>query len=94
MDTTITMYVLVALIGALISYLSLRLTKEKKIEKDAVILATVITKLDNIIANVEVIKDDIKDQAKWNSGTIERLAKVEESAKQAHKRITEIEGSG
>ena len=90
MGTSISMYLLVALISALISYLGLRFIKDKQIEKSATTLATVLTKLDNIIADVKEIKVDLKDQKKWNNEFTERLAKVEESAKQAHKRISEL----
>ena len=93
MEATILMYFFVALIGASISYLSFRFSKDRKIAKDATVLATIETKLDHIIAEVGVIKRDVKMQEKINSELTERVAKVEESAKQAHKRITELKES-
>ena len=90
MDTTVTLYALIALMSALIGYFGFRLVKDKKTEKDATVLATVIEKLDNIIKNVENIRLDLKAEEKARGELAERLTRVEESAKQAHKRINDL----
>ena len=66
------------ILGSLLSYCGIRLTKNKKIEQDAAVLATVLTKLDNIIKTVEEIKQDFKIQEKMNFEFEKRLVKVEE----------------
>ena len=90
MDDSISTYLLVAIFGAVSSYFGNRLIKDKKIEKDATVLATVLTKLDNIIKAVEEIRFEMKNQEKTNRDLESRLAKVEVSAKEAHRRIGEL----
>jgi len=93
MNSSISTYLLVAIFGALSSYFGNRLVKDKKIEKDATVLATVLTKLDNIIKAVEEIRFEVKLQEKTNRDLESRLAKVEVSAKEAHRRINELRAS-
>ena len=93
MNNSISTYLLVAIFGAISSYFGNRLVKDKKIEKDATVLATVLTKLDNIIKAVEEIRFEVKLQEKTNRDLESRLAKVEVSAKEAHRRINELRGS-
>lgn len=51
---------------------------------------TVLSDLGYIKANTEEIKAEQKEQRKTNIELITRLTAVEESAKQAHKRIDEL----
>ena len=94
MNASFSSYLLVGLVGAISSYFGIRLTKDKKIEKDASVLATVLTKLDNIIKTVEEIRVELKVQERMNLEFGERLAKVELSAEHAHRRISEVRGDG
>lgn len=48
-------------------------------------------KLDEIARNIVEIKEDIRLQKKEVQGLAERMARVEESAKQAHHRLDRIE---
>lgn len=48
-------------------------------------------KLDNIAKNVDDIRLDIKDFNKTINGLSERVSRVEQSTKQAHKRIDSLE---
>lgn len=94
MDTSISSYLLVALIGGAVSYLGLRFTKDKKIQQDAAVLATVLTKLDNIIKTVEEIRLEMKNQEKTNGGFSVRLTVVEESMKQLRVEFKELKANG
>jgi len=90
MENSMSTYLLVAIFGVLSSYFGNRLIKDKKIEKDATVLATVLVKLDNIIKTVEEIRFEVKVQEKTNRELESRVAKVEMSAKDAHRRISEL----
>ena len=52
--------------------------------------ATVLTEIGYIKANTDEIKAEQREQRKTNTELVTRLTAVEESAKQAHKRIDEI----
>ncbi|WP_195970398.1 hypothetical protein [Clostridium thermobutyricum] len=62
--------------------------QESQETKEQTILST---KLDYISKNIDDIKVDLRARAKENAELKERLIKVEESTKSAHKRIDEIE---
>lgn len=65
-------------------------TEKKDIQTDAAQLTTVIVKLENISTGITEIKTEmtnVKNDIKENR---ERIIKLEESAKQAHRRIDEI----
>ena len=94
MDTSISSYLLVAVLGGILSYLGLRLTKDKKIQQDAAVLATVLTKLDNIIKTVEEIRLEMKNQEKTNGSFSIRLTVVEESMKQLRADFQELKANG
>lgn len=53
---------------------------------------TILSELGFIKGGVEDIKAEQREQRKTNTQIVERLAGVEASAKQAHKRIDTIEG--
>lgn len=74
-----TISVLIALIGCFVGLAGWLSGREKKLSNDAEWKGKVDTKLDHIIgttSDIPIIKD--------------RLTQVEESSKQAHKRIDEI----
>lgn len=56
-------------------------------------ITTLIVKLENIADGVNEIKSDMKNIRSDIETLRERLVKVEQSAKQAHRRIDKIEGS-
>lgn len=64
-------------------------TKDDKLE--ATQLTSVIVKLENIGTGVTEIKSEIKSVKEDTKKNSERLTRVEESAKQAHKRLDTIE---
>lgn len=94
MDKTTVIYLLAALIGALISYLGFRFIKDQRNKEEVATLATIGAQLERISIDVREIKHDIKAQERVNSELFQRLVKVEESAKQAHKRINELKIKG
>lgn len=53
--------------------------------------ATILTEIGYIKANTEEIKAEQKEQRKTNMEVMTRLASVEASAKQAHKRLDGLE---
>ena len=78
-------------LGFVISFLTLSRDKEKDIRSDAEKQATINVKLDNINTGVQSLHTDIKAEQKARAELSERVTRVEESTKQAHRRIDEIE---
>ena len=86
------------IIGAAIGILGYQRTKKKDTREDtreaqahATKQTLVETKLDYLIKGVDDIRLDIKAQDRKIQDTIERVIRVEESAKSAHKRIDGLE---
>lgn len=78
--------------GMIITYLTFMRGRDKSIRHDAQETAKISTKLDHISAGVDTIRIDLKSNEKEINRVAERVTRVEESAKQAHKRIDKIEG--
>lgn len=66
-------------------------SKETDTKEDAKNDATLLTEIGYIKANTDEIKSEQKEQRKTNIELISRLTSVEESVKQAHKRIDRID---
>ncbi|MFJ5625459.1 hypothetical protein ACIQD3_22780 [Peribacillus loiseleuriae] len=79
--------VLCAIIGAALSFLTFNRNRDKGVKNDASESAVIRTKLDNINSGVESIRIDIKANERRVSELSERVIRVEESSKQAHKRL-------
>lgn len=62
----------------------------KDAEEDATQMATVLTELKNIMDGISDIKKEIIDVKNDVKVDRDRITRLEESAKQAHKRIDEI----
>ena len=77
------------MLGFIISFLTLSRDKEKDIRSDAERQGTINEKLDNINRGVQSLHTDIKAEQKARTSLSERVTRVEESTKQAHKRMTE-----
>ena len=73
-------------------YVAMRRNQKTDTETTARSDATVLTEIGYIRANTDEIKAEQKEQRKVNTEVITRLTAVEESAKQAHKRIDRNEG--
>ncbi len=96
---TIEIGVLIAIFGLVISFMGYQLNKQKQqtdyqkgVKKDATREAVIETKLDNISNGVDSIRIDLRANERQIGALGERVTRVEESAKQAHKRIDNYEG--
>jgi septal ring factor EnvC (AmiA/AmiB activator) len=78
----------------LIGLLTFKRERDNEVRSDASESAVIKTKLDNISRGVESIQIDIKANEKRVSDLSERVIRVEESSKQAHKRIDKLENQG
>lgn len=71
-------------------YLAFFRNKTKDTQEEAKNDATLLTEIGYIKANTDEIKAEQKEQRKTNLDFLARLTAVEESVKQAHKRIDEM----
>ena len=83
--------VVCGVLGLFIGFLTFKRERDKGIQSDASDQAVIKTKLDNINAGVESIRIDIKANERRVSELSERVIRVEESTKQAHKRLDHVE---
>ncbi|MEK4715324.1 hypothetical protein [Sporosarcina sp. FSL K6-5500] len=81
-----------AIIGMLIGYFTFQRNRDKEIRSNASEDAVVRTKLDHISVGVHSIQLDLDKSSMRMSEVSDRVIRVEESAKQAHKRIDKIDG--
>lgn len=86
--------VIVAVSGLLVSYLAYQLNRTKEVKSDSQESAEVKAALSYIRSGVDDIKIDLKANEKQMAQIAERVTRVEESAKQAHKRIDSVEKGG
>ncbi|TQR17779.1 hypothetical protein [Psychrobacillus soli] len=75
------------MIGLFIGLLTFRRNRDKDVKADAAKTAVIETKLDTISNGVESIRMDLKANEKQMDVIAERVARVEESSKHAHKTI-------
>ncbi|MFJ6268065.1 hypothetical protein [Lysinibacillus xylanilyticus] len=88
----IEMSLLFGAIGALLGVIGVIVTMKKDSKNQGAVEASISSKVDYIARGVDDIRLDLKDQARKIEAHNERLVRVEESAKQAHKRIDKVEG--
>ncbi|GAB6170094.1 hypothetical protein JCM1393_25540 [Clostridium carnis] len=88
---TISIGLACTLLGAIISYLSFQRNKNKDIRAETREDAETKAKLDYISRGVDDIKLDNKQRDREMSKMNDRLIRVEESCKSAHKRIDNFE---
>lgn len=86
--------VLCTVVGILITILTFTLNRDKQVKSEASESAVIRTKLDNISLGVESIRIDIKANEQRTNELTERVIRVEESSKQAHKRLDNFEQKG
>lgn len=89
---TIELTILIAVLGLLISYQTYQLNKNKDSKSDVKQNARIESQLDAIGKGVDDIRIDLKANEKNIAHLSERVTRVEESSKQAHKRIDQMEG--
>lgn len=88
---TIELGALVAVLALAVSYLAYQLNKSKEIKNDSQQSAEVKAELGYIRKGVDDIRIDLKANERQMIQLGERITRVEESSKQAHKRIDNIE---
>lgn len=94
---TVELSILISIASIIIAFLGYQLNKQKQqtehqknVKNDATREAVIETKLDNIGNGVENIRIDLRANAREIGALGERVTRVEESSKQAHKRIDAI----
>lgn len=80
----------IAIGSFVIGYFTFRKNRDKDIEKDARNSAKISAKLDHISGGVDSMRVDLKSSEHRISEINDRVIRVEESTKQAHKRIDEV----
>lgn len=65
-------------------------SEEKETKEETTHMTEVVVKLNMVLESLQEIKDENKESRKEIAELRERCVKAEESAKQAHKRITEL----
>lgn len=91
---TISIALICTIAGVSISYLTFQRNKDNTIRAETREDAETRAKLDYISKGVDDIRLDQKAQDRKINEIIERVAKVEESSKSAHRRIDNIEKEG
>ena len=91
---TVEMGVLIAVLSLLIGYFSYSLNKTKAIKTDGRESAEVRAELGYIRRGVDDIKIDLKANEKQMQLLGERVTRVEESSKSAHRRLDNFEKEG
>ncbi|WP_141432655.1 hypothetical protein [Bacillus sp. 03113] len=91
---TVEVTVLIGIMSLLISYLAYSLNKSKSIKTDSQESAELRAELGYIRKGVDDIRIDLKANEKQMVALGERVTRVEESSKQAHKRIDTLEAKG
>lgn len=84
--------VLIGLLGLIIAYQGYQLNREKQYRSASKQDAKTEAQLDYISRGVDDIRIDLKANEKQIVALGERVTRVEESSKQAHKRIDNLEG--
>lgn len=90
MLVTVEVGILISVLGVIIAYQGYQLNKQKETKSDSRQEAKLQTQLDYISKGVDDIRIDLKANEKQMVALGERVTRVEESAKQAHKRIDNL----
>ena len=88
---TVEIGVLIAVGGFILSIMGYQLNKQKELKTDTRQDAQIKAQLDYIGKGVDDIRIDLKANEKQIGALSERVTRVEESSKQAHKRLDTIE---
>ncbi|MFU0791362.1 hypothetical protein JNUCC74_01030 [Cerasibacillus sp. JNUCC 74] len=88
---TVELGIVIGILGLAVSYLGYQLNKSKSIKIDSRDTAEVRSELGYIRKGVDDIRIDLKANEKNIAHLSERVTRVEESSKQAHKRIDNME---
>lgn len=80
--------------GVIIGFLSFSRNRDKDVRSDAAESAEIKTKLNSISQGVDSIRIDFKASEKRVTDLTELVIRIDESTKQAHKRIDKLEPKG
>lgn len=89
---TVEVGVLVGVLALIVAYMGYVLNKQKDVKDETRQDAQVSTQLQYISKGVDDIRIDLKANEKQMVAMGERITRIEESSKQAHKRIDKLEG--
>lgn len=78
------------ILGMLLGFFGFQRNRDKDVKQDASQTAVIETKLDNIYKGVDTIRIDMKAGELRTTELSEKLVRVDESTKQAHRRIDEL----
>lgn len=92
MEWNIIIGVICSVIGVVVGYVAFLRAHRDDAKADGHSNGMVMTELGYIKSGIDDIKTEQREQRKINSEVATRLAKVESSASQAHKRIDRLEG--
>lgn len=81
-----------ALLGMVVTYFTFMRGRDKEIKTDAKEQAKVSYKLDHIGSGVDDIRLELKDSDRQIGQLSEKVARIDEGVKSAHKRINKLEG--
>ncbi|QPA33377.1 hypothetical protein [Thermaerobacillus caldiproteolyticus] len=88
---TVEVGILISTLGLVISFLAYQLNKTKDVKRDTQESAELKAELGYIRKGVDDIRIDLKANERQMAILGERVTRVEESSKQAHKRIDNLE---
>lgn len=91
MEMQILIGLVCTILGAVIGFATFTRNRDKDVRSDASKNAVIETKLDNISQGVEQIRIDIRANEMRVSDLTEKVIRIDESNKQAHKRIDKLE---
>ncbi|MCO0600628.1 hypothetical protein NGI46_25145 [Peribacillus butanolivorans] len=91
---TIEIGVIIAAASVIIGFFTFNRDRDKDVKSDATESAIIRTKLDNIGQSVDSIRIDFKASDQRWTALSETVIRIDESTKQAHKRIDQIEKKG
>lgn len=88
---TVEIGIVIAILGLVVSYQAYQLNKTKDVKTDTQESAELKAELGYIRKGVDDIRIDLKANERQMIALGERITRVEESSKQAHKRIDNLE---
>lgn len=91
---TVELGVLVSVLGLIIAYQGFQLNKQKETKTESKQDAKLQAQLDYISKGVDDIRIDLKANERQMIALGERVTRVEESTKQAHKRLDKLDKGG
>lgn len=94
METFIDILQIVSMpVSVLIAVLGFMRNSKKDAKDDGAQVATMMSDIGYIKSGVDDVKAEQRTQRVWNEDMVVRMAKVEASAAQAHKRLDEMHGT-